>query len=69
MQDISGLGWIDEEWREACRKLGWSSGSMSSTLRLCTHYGIEWEDIEVFLDGINKIVSPRALSKTRGGLF
>ena len=54
--DLSGLGWTGWEWREACRKLGWTSRGSSATVRLCTHYGIEREDIEAFLDGITGIV-------------
>ncbi len=54
--DLSGLGWTGREWGEACRKLGWTSRGSSATVRLCTHYGIEREDIEAFLDGITQIV-------------
>ncbi len=54
--DLSGLGWTGREWGEACRKLGWTSRGSSATVRLCTHYGIEREDIEAFLDGIAGIV-------------
>jgi threonine aldolase len=54
--DLSGLGWTGREWGEACSKLGWTSRGSSHTVRLCTHYGIEREDIEAFLDGITEIV-------------
>ena len=54
--DLSGLGWTGREWGEACSKLGWTSRGSSATVRLCTHYGIEREDIEAFLDGITEIV-------------
>ncbi len=54
--DLSGLGWTGKDWGEACRKLGWTSRGSSATVRLCTHYGIEREDIEAFLDGITQIV-------------
>jgi threonine aldolase len=54
--DLSGLGWTGREWGEACRKLGWTSRGSSATVRLCTHYGIEREDIEAFLDGMTGIV-------------
>lgn len=54
--ELSGLGWTGKEWGEACRKLGWTSRGSSATVRLCTHYGIEREDIEAFLDGITEIV-------------
>jgi len=53
---LSGLGWTGREWGEACGKLGWTSRGSSATVRLCTHYGIEREDIEAFLDGITGIV-------------
>ena len=55
--NVSDLGWTGAQWREACMKLGWrSSGSQSPTVRLCTHYGIEREDIESFISGIKKLV-------------
>ena len=54
--DLSGLGWTGKEWGEACAKLGWKSRGTSSTLRLVTHYGIEREDIEAFLEGMAKLV-------------
>ena len=54
--DLSGLGWTGREWGEACRKLGWTSRGSSATVRLCTHYGIEREDIEAFLNGITEII-------------
>jgi len=57
--DLSGLGWTGREWGEACSKLGWTSRGSSSTVRLCTHYGIERDDVEAFLDGITQIV-PRS---------
>jgi len=54
--DVSGLGWTGLEWGEACAKLGWRSRGHSPIIRLCTHYGIEREDINAFLDGIGKLV-------------
>jgi len=57
--DISGLGWTGREWVEACEKLGWKSRGRSTTIRLCTHYGIEREDIEAFLEGFRTLVSQR----------
>ena len=50
--DIGGLGWTGDDWSEACAKLGWKSRGQGTRLRLCTHYGIEAEDIEAFLEGI-----------------
>jgi len=57
--DVSGLGWTGREWVEACARLGWKSRGRSTTIRLCTHYGIEREDIETFLDGILKLIPRR----------
>lgn len=58
--DVSGLGWTGSDWGEACRKLGWKSSARSGgVVRLCTHYGIEREDIEGFLEGIIKLVPNR----------
>ncbi|RLI07407.1 threonine aldolase, partial [Candidatus Bathyarchaeota archaeon] len=57
--DISGLGWTGRQWAEACARLGWKSSGRSTTIRLCTHYGIEREDIEAFLEGIRKLVPKR----------
>ncbi len=54
--DIAGLGWTGLEWGEACGKLGWRSRGYGTTVRLCTHYGIEREDIVSFLEGITKLV-------------
>ena len=54
--DIGGLGWNGDDWGEACGKLGWKCRGSGTTLRLCTHYGIEREDIETFLEGITAAV-------------
>ncbi len=54
--DISGLGWTGGDWIEACANLGWKSRGRTTTIRLCTHYGIEREDIEAFLEDIRKLV-------------
>ena len=54
--DVSGLGWTGAQWKEACAKIGWKSGGgQSPMVRLCTHYGIEREDIESFLMAIKKL--------------
>jgi threonine aldolase len=57
--DIAGLGWSGQQWIEACEKLGWKSKGSSTTIRLCTHYGIAREHIEDFLEGITKLVLKR----------
>jgi threonine aldolase len=54
--DLSDLGWTGVEWTEACAKLGWKSRGTTSRLRLVTHYGIEMEDIEAFLQGIAQLI-------------
>jgi len=54
--DIAGLGWTGDDWGKACAKLGWKSRGRATRLRLVTHYGIEREDIEAFLEGISGLV-------------
>jgi len=56
--DVSALGWTGKEWAEACAKLGWKSGggTRSSVVRLCTHYGITRDDVEVLLEGVKKLI-------------
>lgn len=51
--DLSSIGWKADDWNKACKKLGWKS---RSSPRLCTHYGIEREDIKSFLEGLGKLV-------------
>ncbi len=53
--DVSSIGWNGEDWINACAKLGWKSRGYSNRTRLCTHYGIEREDIEAFLEGMSKL--------------
>ncbi|MFB0558787.1 MAG: low-specificity L-threonine aldolase [Candidatus Bathyarchaeia archaeon] len=53
--DVSSIGWTGDDWTNACAKLGWKSRGRSNRIRLCTHYGIEMEDIEAFLEGIAKL--------------
>jgi len=57
--DFTGLGWTPQDWIDACAKIGWKSRGRPSRTRLCTHYGIEREDIESFLDGIKRLVSKK----------
>jgi threonine aldolase len=54
--DIGGLGWNGDDFKEASKKLGWKTRGSGTTLRLCTHYGIEREDIEAFITGITAAV-------------
>jgi len=54
--DLSSIGWTGKEFSEACAKIGWTSRGFNPVVRLCTHYGIEREDIDAFLEGIAKLV-------------
>lgn len=53
--DYSELGWTGSFWESVCGKLGWKVKGRGTTSRLCTHYGIEKEDIEKFIKDINNI--------------
>ena len=37
-------------------KIGWKSRGRPERTRLCTHYGIEREDIEAFIEGLTKLI-------------
>ncbi len=50
------IGWKDADWDKAVKKLGWKSVGHGGGTRLCTHYGIEREDIKAFVDGLAKQV-------------
>ncbi len=54
--DYSSIGWTCDDWTSACKKLGWKSQGGKTGVRLCTHYGIEREDIKKFLDGLSKLI-------------
>jgi threonine aldolase len=54
--DFTPVGWKAEDWNRACEKLGWRSRGSGTSTRLCTHYGIERDDIKSFLDGLKKLV-------------
>jgi threonine aldolase len=55
--DFGVIGWTAEDWLKACIELGWKSRARYPTrTRLCTHYGIEEEDIRSFLEGIEKLI-------------
>jgi threonine aldolase len=54
--DFTPVGWKSEDWNKVCEKLGWRSRGSGTSTRLCTHYGIEREDIKSFLDGLKKLV-------------
>ena len=54
--DFSPIGWKADDWTMACKKLGWKSRASDTGTRLCTHYGIEREDIKSFLEGLGKLV-------------
>jgi len=53
--DFSPLGWKPADWNAAMKKLGWKADARTISLRLCTHYGIEKEDIKGFLDGLAEL--------------
>ena len=54
--DFSPIGWKADDWNMACKKLGWKTRASDTGTRLCTHYGIEREDIKSFLEGLGKLV-------------
>ncbi|UCD45501.1 MAG: threonine aldolase [Candidatus Bathyarchaeota archaeon] len=54
--DYTGIGWTGEDWSKACERLGWKSRGGAMGTRLVVHYGIEREDIEAFLEGLEKII-------------
>lgn len=54
--DYSELGWNAEDFLDKCQKLGWKARARGTSTRLCTHYGIEREDIESFLDGMEELI-------------
>ena len=54
--EYSEIGWSGEDWIEACAKLGWKTRGGPTGTRLCLHYGIEREDVEVFLEGLAPLI-------------
>jgi len=54
--DFTPVGWKAEDWNRACERLGWRSRGSGTSTRLCTHYGIERDDIKSFLDGLKKLI-------------
>ncbi len=54
--DYTPIGWKDADWNNATKKIGWKSEGHSGGTRLCTHYGIEREDIKAFVDSLAKQV-------------
>ncbi len=54
--DYSTIGWKEADWNRATKKIGWKSEGHGNGTRLCTHYGIEREDIKAFLEGLAKQV-------------
>jgi len=52
--DYSGLGWTAEEFLNKCHNLGWEARARGTSTRLCTHYGIDREDIDSFLEGLEE---------------
>ena len=45
-----------DQFHKNCEKLGWKARARGNSTRLCTHYGIEREDIESFLEGLTKLI-------------
>ncbi len=54
--DYTPIGWKDADWNKATKELGWKSEGHGGGTRLCTHYGIEREDIKSFIEGLAKQV-------------
>ncbi|MGD0802498.1 MAG: low-specificity L-threonine aldolase [Candidatus Bathyarchaeia archaeon] len=54
--DYTPIGWKDSDWISATKKLGWLSEGHGGGTRLCTHYGIEREDIKSFVEGLGKLI-------------
>ena len=52
--DFTPIGWKDTDWNKATKKIGWKSEGHGGGTRLCTHYGIEREDIKAFVEGLAK---------------
>jgi len=59
--DFAGINWTSSDWIEACRKLGWKTRARGTITRLCTHYGIDIEDIKTFIEGLNRLVHSESL--------
>lgn len=53
--DFTGLGWSNSDWINACNQLGWKTRAGPVT-RLCTHYGIEEENIKTFIEDLNELI-------------
>jgi threonine aldolase len=56
LTDFKEIGWTFDDWNNACTKLGWKTRKRGNGTRLCTHYGIEEEDIRSFLEGLSKLI-------------
>ena len=54
--DLTSIGWDKDRWIESCSELGWKVRGGGANTRLVTHYGIEEEDIESFLEGMGKLI-------------
>jgi threonine aldolase len=55
--DFAGLKWASTDWIETCNKLGWKTRARGTVTRLCTHYGIDIEDVKMFVEGLNRLLS------------
>jgi threonine aldolase len=54
--DYSSFGWSGEDFINICKKLGWKARARGTSTRLCTHYGIEKDDIQAFLEGLEELI-------------
>jgi threonine aldolase len=52
--DYTTINWDANKWIKVCAELGWKTRGRDKNTRLVTHYGIEEEDIKVFLEGLSK---------------
>jgi threonine aldolase len=55
--DITSVGWTPQDWVDACTKSGFRTEVRNpKRVRLVTHYGIEQEDIQQFIDALSTIL-------------
>ena len=54
--DFTSIGWTAEDWLAKTASIGWKCRASDTWSRLCTHYGIEEEDIRVFVDRLGELI-------------